>query len=336
MHENNDRVAIVIPNLNGADMLPAALDSLLSQTLPASIIVIENASTDNSRAVLETYGDQITVLPNSRNLGFAGGVNVGIRYALEHEFQYIALFNNDAVADPRWLEELYNVLQQDTHTGIVTGRIQLGSGAQLDSTGEFYTSWGLPYPRGREQATDSYPTQEYIFGASGGASLYRATLLRDIGLFDETFFAYYEDTDISFRAQLAGWKVQYTPRAIVNHEQGATSKRMVRGFAVIQTFKNLPLLFLKNVPKELLPHIGLRFTIAYCLIFGNAVARGNGLPALRGIFGFLRSLPHCLQERRRIQRTKTTSVEYLKSIIVFDLPPDQTGIRKLRRLLIKR
>lgn len=331
-----ENVAVVIPNLNGADFLAQAIDSLIAQTFLPSIIVVENASTDNSLEILKTYGDKITILKNEKNLGFAGGVNVGIRYALEKNFEAVALFNNDAIADPAWLKELVADLAGHDDTGIVTCRMLLGDGKTLDSTGEFYTTWGLPYPRGREKVIDSYMNNEYIFGASGGASLYRTDLFKEIGLFDETFFAYYEDTDISFRAQLAGWKVRYVPSAIVHHRQGATSKKMVRGFTVYQTFKNLPILFTKNIPAGLLLSVGVRFYFAYALIFAKAVLGGKGVPAIKGVAKSISLSLHSLRERSRIQRQKKVSTSYINSIIVHDLPPDQTGIRKLRRLIIRK
>ena len=108
-------------------------------------------------------------------------------------------------------------------------------------------------------------------------------MLNDIGLFDEDFFMYYEDVDLSFRAQLAGWKVRYTPKAIAYHKVGASSQK-VPGFAVFNTFKNLPLVLIKNVPGRLFWTIGARFFLTYWLIFASAIRHGNGCPAFRGIF----------------------------------------------------
>lgn len=330
-----EKIAVVIPNLNGENYLAEAIDSLLEQTVVATIIIVENASTDNSMAVIDSYGDKLVVLKNDKNLGFAGGVNVGIRYALENNFNAVALFNNDAVAAPTWLAELSATLGKNEKNGIVTGKIELNGRNQLDSTGEFYTSWGLPYPRGRGEQTDTYKSEEVVFGASGGASIYRSTMLRQIGLFDEKFFAYYEDTDISFRAQLAGWKVIYTPSAVVSHRQGETSKKMVRGFTIQQTFKNLPMLFWKNVPVELLPSIGVRFLVAYTLIFGKALLSKNCPAALKGFLSSILLAPHTLSERRRIQQSKSVPTSYISFIIVKDLPPDQTGIRKIRSIFTR-
>ena len=334
-HKSIDKVAVVIPNLNGENYIGDAIDSLLKQILPATIIVVENASTDGSLAILESYGDKIVILKNERNLGFAGGVNVGITYALDQGFDAVALLNNDAIAVPEWLDELVKTMKQSDHAGIVTGQMRLGGESLLDSTGEFYTTWGMPYPRGRNESVGSYSDAGEVFGASGGASLYRSITLKEVGLFDDKFFAYYEDTDISFRAQLVGWRVLYEPSAIVSHRQGETSKKMVKGFTVYQTFKNLPMLFWKNVPIGLIPSIGIRFLLAYVLIFGKAVVSGKAWPALKGFGASLILIPHTLTERSRIQKAKTVTNDYLNSIIIHDLPPNQTGIRKLRKLFAR-
>lgn len=330
------RVAVVILNWNGIDDTLECLDSLLLQSFTDyQLVVVDNGSTDNSKVLLDEYqqkhSDKVKIIYNSTNLGFAGGVNVGINYAMKNDFEYIALFNNDATADKNWLELLVDGIC-DENIGICTGLLLHGDGKTIDSTGDWYTTWGLPFPRNRNDLTKKAPTGGLVFSASGGASLYKTSILRDIGLFDEDFFAYYEDTDISFRAQLAGYKITYIPNAIAYHKQGATSKKLP-GFAVYQTFKNLPLLFIKNVPAGLIIPIGIRFYFAYWLMFFNAVFKGNGKPAIKGlwmsfILGFKK-----LGERHKIQKNKKVETGYIKEILRKDLPPDQTGLRKMRKIL---
>ena len=331
-----DKVAVIIPNLNGAAYIGKAIDSLLKQDFRNDIIVVENASSDNSMDILHNYANKITIIENERNLGFAGGVNTGIEYALQRGYDAVALFNNDAVASKDWLSELVRSMRKSETIGIATCKIKLADGSGLDSTGEFYTSWGMPYPRGRGKLITQFSNEGFVFGASGGASLYRADLFRSIGMFDDRFFAYYEDTDISFRAQLAGWKVAYNPLSTVTHRQGETSKKMVKGFTVYQTFKNLPMLFWKNVPRELLFKIGLRFFLAYSLIFAKALFGGNAWPALKGYAAWLALIPHTILKRRVIQQNKSVSADYIDSILVHDLPPDQTGIRKFRKIFTRK
>src|SRR3989338_2406156 len=324
------KVSVVIPNWNGQQELPACLDALKAQSLQAEIIVVDNGSSDGSKELLYGYYPKVTVIPLPRNIGFAGGVNVGLRYATDAGHDFTALLNNDAIANKNWLEGLVEAMEASPRAGIVTSKMISDTGEYLDSTGELYTIWGLPYPRGRREAsTGKYDDQKEVFGASGGASLYRHKMLAQIGLFDEDFFAYYEDVDLSFRAQLAGWKVLYEPAAIVRHHIGSTSSR-VRGFTTYQAMKNLPWLAIKNVPKGLLRKVLLRLSLAYLLFFGRAVVRGQGWLALKGVGRMLRLLPKKIVQRRRIQKKRTVSPRYINSILTHDLPPDARGLRSLR------
>lgn len=330
-----NRVAVVVLNYKGVDDTINCLQSLEKQTYKDFLMIaIENGSEDNSatefKKLERKYGKKLQTLYNQQNLGFTGGVNTGIRWALEHDFDLVALFNNDATADPKWLEELLKA-RHETKAGITTGLLLHEHGDTIDSTGDWYSTWGLPFPRNRDEVATNAPKAEYVFSGTGGGSLYDARMLKQIGLFDETLFAYYEDIDVSFRAQLAGWKVFYTPKAIAYHKQGATSNRMPGGFTVRQTFKNLPVVFLKNVPRELLFSIGIRFWLAYSLMLGNAIKNGNGVAGLRGWLKSIALIPHTLRERRRVQRSKKVSTDYIKTLLWPDLPPDQTGIRKLRK-----
>lgn len=335
-----NRVAVVVLNYKRIHDTIICLESLSRQTYKdLTIVVVENGSHDTSVAELrklkKKYGKKLHTLYNEANLGFTGGANTGIRWAMEHHFDSVALFNNDATADSRWLEELVSA-QRSEHAGITTGLLLHEDGQTIDSTGDWYTTWGLPFPRNRNDALSEAPKAgQAIFSGSGGASLYSMRLFDEIGLFDETFFAYYEDVDISFRAQLAGWKVIYTPNAIAYHKQGATSNMMPSGFSVYQTFKNLPLLFIKNVPRGLLVSIGVRFWFAYLMMLGNAVKKGKGKAAFKG---YLKSIvlwwTSALPARWHTQAGKQVKTSYIKSILWPDLPPDQTGLRKLRRLLI--
>jgi GT2 family glycosyltransferase len=328
-------VAIVVLNWNGLKDTEKCIDSLLLQTHKNfSIVVVDNGSIDGSIEKLrkiEASHDNIVVIANNKNKGFAGGVNTGISYALNKEFGAVALFNNDAVADKDWLLNLDKELG-DSGASIATGLLLNKNGDEIDSTSEQYSTWGMPFPRSRGMPVKDSPDSGFVFGATGGATLYNSRLFKEIGLFDEAFFAYYEDVDISFRAQLAGHKIYFTNTAIAYHKKGATSSKLP-GFTVYQTFKNIPLLFTKDVPAGLLFPIGMRLFLLYVLIFGNAVKNGAGGSALKG---WLASIGYfwtrAIWLRIGIQRKKKVPTSYINSIIVHDLPPEQTGLRKFRKL----
>lgn len=325
------KTAVIVPNWNGEDFLKPCLDSLLTQTVPASIIVVDNGSVDGSRKILESYGDKIITIYREKNYGFTGGVNPGLEYAIDHSFEAAALLNNDAIAEPTWLEELTRKLSGDI--GITTSLILSGDGKTIDTTGDTLTVWGLPYPRGRGLSTSSLKnaSDELVFGASGGASLYSVPMLKEIGLFDEDFFAYYEDVDISWRAQLAGWKVLFVPSAVVHHRIGATSSR-VRGFTTYHTFKNLRLLILKNTSPSLRKIIYPRFYLAYSFFQLKALFSRNAISMMKGSFAGIILTPKKLRERKIILGNQKVSDEYIYNILTHDLPENSSKLRKIRAL----
>ena len=153
--------------------------------------------------------------------------------------------------------------------------------------------------------------------------------MKQVGLFDEAFFAYYEDVDLGFRMQNQGWKVGYEPKAVVYHKIGMTSGRM-KGFTTYQTLKNLPLLIWKNVPFPLLFHIVPRFYLAYWMFFGKAVLRGHFKYAGKGVLmstvWLIRKAPEIASLRSR----RTASTRHIWSIMHHDLPPNAHALRLLR------
>ena len=329
-------LAIIVLNWNGADDALNCVESLQQQTLRPEIIIVDNNSSDDSVERFEDHvksqkKDAPILIKNSQNLGFAGGINTGLVHARKQGFEYIGVLNPDAIADKHWLKSLYTELTSHPSAGIATGLLLRRDGNTIDTSGDFYTTWGLPGPRNRDEPTVNAPNQPgEIFGATGGGALYRTAMLNDIGLFDEDFFMYYEDVDLSFRAQLAGWKVRYTPKAIAYHKVGASSQK-VPGLAVFNTFKNLPLVLIKNVPGRLFWTIGARFFLTYWLIFASAIRHGNGWPALRGIFASLIRQPRAWVHRVKIQRNRKASIKYIRSIIHDGPLPNQTGLLKFRK-----
>jgi GT2 family glycosyltransferase len=327
------KACVVVPNWNGKDIIKPCLESLTRQSMPLTIVVVDNGSTDGSADFIRDKFPEVQLLINDKNKGFAGGVNTGLRFAIENKFKYAALLNSDAVVEEDWAVRLCRTLDKNIRAGIVTSKIIDKSAETLDSTGEFYSTWGLAFPRGRgETDQGQYDDQKAIFGASGGASLYRVKMLEQIGLFDEDFFLYYEDVDISFRAQLAGWKILFEPSAITYHAIGATSSR-VAGLTTYHTLKNLPLLFWKNVPSGLLLKAFPRFVVAYFAIYFSALARGQFGPATKGLLLSILLWPKKLVQRYKIQSSRKVTASDIDSMLVHDLPPEAHKLRAVRKYL---
>ncbi len=315
------KVFIVIPNWNGADLIAEALTSLEKQTIKAEIVVVDNGSIDESVNIIEKDFPKVTLLKLPQNTGFAGGVNHGIKYALEQNADAVALFNNDAVATPGWLDVLAKSLEQNEQAGIVTGKLMRNDKKHLDSTGDFYSIWGMPFPRGRNQKdTGQFEEAQEVFAASGGASLYRAKMLKEIGLFDETFFAYYEDVDISFRAQLAGWKILYEPRAIVYHHVSATSSKL-GSFTRYHATKNFFMLYDKNMPGWLYYKYLPLFLIQAARLAVSSTLRGGGFAYLKGLLFAIFNSPKTMKSRNKIQRNRKVSISYIDQQLYKRRPP---------------
>ena len=339
-------VAVIIPNWNGSEDLPGAIDSILAQSYRNfALVVVDNGSSDSSKDIIESYkqkDDRVRSVYRDKNYGYTGGVNPGFEIAIAEGKTYAAPFNNDARADKDWLKHLVAYMDNHQNCGIATCNLLLGDGKTIDSTGDQYTVWGISFPRGRnEENAGQYNHDTAIFGASGGASIYRVDMLKKVGLFDQDFFAYYEDVDLSFRAQLAGWKVAFVPKAIVYHDQGKTAARLAKRsaddhtpspFITRQYMKNLPFVLIKDVPFGLLPRILPRFMLAYTIFFANAFVHGRGIGALQGALLFWLKLPKKLWQRRRIQSMRTVSTGYIWDMLVHDLPPNALKLRRLRAL----
>jgi len=314
------KIFVVIPNWNGLDFIRPCLDSLQKQSLKPMIIVVDNGSTDGSWELIEKDYPAVTLIKLPTNTGFAGGVNTGIKRALKENAEDIILFNNDAVADKDFVERLVQAASNNPECGIVTCKFMRLDKKHLDSTGDFYSVWGLPSPRGRNEVdSGQYDNDVNVFGASGGASLYKAELFNDIGIFDEDFFAYFEDVDISFRAQLAGWKVLFEPKAKAYHHVSATSSRL-GDFARYHSAKNFLLLYAKNMPLKLyLKYLPL-YTVQLLRMMLGSIKRRKFKVFLKGNWAAIKLHPSTRKKRKHIQSSRKVSIKYIDSILLHKLP----------------
>ncbi len=244
------KATVVIPNLNGAGWLKDSIESIWAQTMQdLELIVVDNGSTDESLAIAQSYQGRpgYTLIQNDTNTGFSHAVNQGIRAA---KGEYVALFNNDAFAEPDWLENLIAAAEQDGRIFAVSSLMIRHFERELaDDAGDYVTLLGFACKRGDGMKASRYQKPGRVFSACGGAALYRKSILDEIGLFDETFFAYYEDVDISWRANSLGYKNVYCPTARCYHICGATTGAVrYNPFKSIQSGRNSILLPYKNMP----------------------------------------------------------------------------------------
>ncbi|PSO44438.1 hypothetical protein BRC21_01375, partial [Candidatus Saccharibacteria bacterium SW_7_54_9] len=199
------------------------------------------------------------------------------------------------------------------------------------STGEEDSIWGTPFSRGRGEADKGqYDGGEChsILAGSGAASLCRVDALNDIGLFDEWFFAYYEDVDISFRARLAGWRVRYAPEAIVYHHIGATSEKL-GDFRLQHMHKNFPVVFIKNMPAGLFFTYGWRVLGVFGFKMLQLVKKLKLILLIKLLFKIIIHLPKAFRQRHRIQRNRRVDPSYIDGFLHQAPPPTQSGLIKI-------
>lgn len=241
----NHSAVVIIPNYNGLSFLPACIDALRKQTVTDfDILVVENGSTDGSAEWLAE--NHVPFLRETENLGFAGGVNAGIR-ATDQE--YVILLNNDTVPAPEFVERLLRAIRRHKKIFSVSAKMLCVQDHSLvDDAGDGISLFGWAYQRGRERPASLYEKPADIFSSCGGAAVYRRSLLKETGLFDETHFAYLEDIDLSWRARLLGYFNRYEPGAEVIHFGSATSGSRYNAFKVRLAARNHIWLMYKNQP----------------------------------------------------------------------------------------
>ena len=287
------KATIVIPNLNGAGWLRDSIESIWAQTeQDFELIVVDNASTDESLAIARSYvgRERYTLIENDHNTGFSAAVNQGIRAA---KGEYVVMFNNDAFAEPDWLAELIAAAEQDERIFAVQSlMIRHFERDIADDAGDYVTLFGWACKRGDGFPWRRYQKPQRIFSACGGASLYRKKILDEIGWFDELFFAYFEDVDLSWRANSLGYKNWYCPSAKCYHICGATTGAVrYNDFKSVQSGRNSILLPYKNMPLLMLL-INLPFLVlGYLLKIVMFGLKGFWTPYWKGAKEALAALP---------------------------------------------
>ena len=212
-------VTVVVVNWNGYEDTRRCLRSLGAlEYEPLHVVVVDNGSTDGSAARIESEFADVELVRSPRNLGFAGGANLGIRAGLQRGSEFVWLLNNDAEVEPRTLEALVAEAQRDERTGVVGGVV-------FGRDGRVHTWGGGTVSRlGIATLVEARPARplDYVTGA---CMLLRRRLLEEVGLLDDTFFFYFEDADLCRRARAAGWKLAVAHDARIVHAVGATVER---------------------------------------------------------------------------------------------------------------
>jgi GT2 family glycosyltransferase len=250
----------------------------------------------------------------------------------------VALLNNDTETDPHWLEALVRAAEAYPEAGFFASKlVDFDDRRIIDGAGDALRKSGLPLRLGHgELDRGQYDEEAFVFGACAGAAMYRRGMLEDVGLFDEDFFANCEDGDLSFRAQLAGYRCLYVPGSVVYHMGSATFGRRSPTAVRLGTRNSLCLL-VKNLPAPLVPGL-LPFVLAGQLSRLVVTASTSTLGAhLRGLAGAGRLLPLMLKKRREIQEARRVPIAYVKRLLKESSGAAGASVRRrLMRLAVSR
>lgn len=309
-------VSVVVPNLDGGEMLLETLRSAASAA--TQLIVVDNGSRDDSPHAAGRLYPDARIIRNERNEGFAEACNRGAAAAAG---RYVLFINNDARLDAGALEALIEAAERDP-SGAVWQPLILFEDGSIESAGDLFTRTGFLWHLRAPLAAEPYP----VFAAMGACMLVRREVFLAIGGFVGSYFAYFEEADLCWRARLAGWEVRVVPGARVMHRSGTTSARILRPEQIYYlSYRNRLRSVLANTGARTLArvlpvHIGASLAIA--LGFLGAGRAAPALALLRALVWPLVSLGAVRGARRSVQGTrKVSDGELLRPELVVRLTP---------------
>ncbi len=283
------QISIIIPNFNGEQFLKECLNSIKKQNFSHyEVIIVDNGSNDGSVEYIKDNYDEFTLIQNQKNLGFATAVNQGIKSS---NAEYVFLLNNDTELEVECVSKLLNCIDKDENIFSVSSKmIQNQDRNLIDDAGDEYTLLGYTKKVGNNRSTELYQSKREIFSACAGAALYRRNIFDIIGYFDENFFAYMEDVDISYRARIYGFKCVYCPEAVVYHDVSATSGSKYNAFKIRLAARNNVYVPYKNMPWPQLILNLLFLILGFLIKYLVFLKKGHGNDYMAGLKEGLTSL----------------------------------------------
>jgi GT2 family glycosyltransferase len=320
-----------VPTLAADSTLAECLHSLENQTLRDFEVIV----VDNSGKRLVPQDSPARVIYNDRNVGFGAAINQAIRAS---DAPFVATLNDDAVAHPRWLAALLDAMESRLDIGMCASQVRLAGDGRLDSAGMLMCLDGSSKQRGHLQPPSAFPRLQEVLMPSGSAALYRRAMLDEVGLFDESFFLYCEDTDLGLRARWAGWECLYVPEAVVDHRYSHSAGKS-SALKAYYVERNRLFLALKNFPPALLLKMPFYACARYFwhVFFGvqgrGAAAsfrkEGNSAKALPAFVlkahGALIANASRLWEQRRGIKRRLTPRQFERLLARFSISPRQVA-----------
>lgn len=309
---NSAPVAITIVTFNSSAFIRQCLRYVFEQDYESKeVIIVDNASTDGTADLLSEHEHLARVVRNRENVGFAAGQNQAIALSTA---PWVLTLNPDVRLTPDFLRMLVAAAEGDSNVGSACGKLlamdadfEIPQKAVFDSTGIYMTRNQRHLDRGsRMPDNGQYDRAEYVFGGTGAACLYRRRMIEEISIdgefFDSDFFAYREDADVAWRAQLAGWKCLYTPQAVAYHVRSVlpSNRGSVAAVVNMHSVKNRWLLRIKNMTGTVYKRYWWPITMRDLLVIGACVLRE--WTSLRAFWLVLRDLRSTLAKRRTIMQ----------------------------------
>lgn len=317
----------VVLTLDGRELLERMLPTLAGQGADR-VVVLDDGSADGTAAWLADTWPDVEVLVNERNLGVAACFNRAVEIARGSD--YLALLNNDLELGPGYLPRLAEVLDAHPEAASVNGKMRSARDpALLDGAGDAFMWSSAATRRGYHEPDDGrFDEPCEVFSACGGAAVFRVAAFDDVGPFDEDFFAYLEDIDWGFRAQLRGWTARYEPSVEVLHVGGATTSRDAAFYGGLQR-RNQLLVIVKDYPaRALLRHLP-KIALHHAGWWAASVRDGMVGAHARAWLQAARMLPQTLRKRRAIQRGRRVGLERLDAVVS---PEPYAGATRRERL----
>ncbi|MFI5037021.1 MAG: glycosyltransferase family 2 protein [Solirubrobacterales bacterium] len=312
--ERGPNLTVAVLNYNGRALLEEILPSLARQTLsPSAIVVVDNCSEDDSIAYLRTNWPQVRVVRLPTNRGVTSALNACLAAS---DTELTGLFNNDMELAPDCLCEMVAELDCNPLVGSVTPKmLDFVDRTVIDGAGDMLSWRGGGRRRGHgERDAGQYDHAEEVFGPCGGAAVYRRSALEAVGNFDEAYYAYYEDIDWAFRAQLAGFRCRYVPSAVLYHRGSATIGRGMTDFNGYHLWRNPIWLVAKCFPAGALVRHAPDLLRGQAGNLYVALRERKGRVWFRAMVDALRGLPGALRKRRAVQRTRVITLAELETV----------------------
>ncbi|WP_347707924.1 glycosyltransferase family 2 protein [Clostridium sp. C2-6-12] len=302
------KVSIIIPNYNGKCYLDICIESIYKQSFDDyEIIIVDNNSIDGSYEYIKNKYKDIKIIRLEKNYGFSKAVNEGIKAS---KSDYVVLLNNDTEVKEEWLLSLVSCIEKDTKIfSCCSKMIRYNEKDRIDDAGDEYTIFGWAYKCGDGASINKFTKDREVFSCCAGAAIYRRDIFNKIGYFDESFFAYMEDVDMSYRARIYGYKNVYAGRAQVYHIGSATSGSRYNIFKVRLAVRNNIYVILKNMPFLQIivniPFLVLGFFIKYLFFLKKGMGKEYSQGFIEGI-----------KSKKKIEKVKYSNRNIINYIII--------------------